>query len=169
MDDQLKQILSEQLRDVHLPEAVSWWPLAIGWWILGFLAIIAIAVLAYIVLRRIKKNRYRALAKTELMACLSRWKKDQDTAVYLQSVNSVLKRTIMKNNPHSRLLNLTGKHWVKGLNQTGPMKLSDETQTALAQACYQENPQTDVEHVNSNIKQWLSSHKAELIEEGRHA
>ena len=55
MDDQLKQILSEQLRDIHLPEAVSWWPLAIGWWVLGFLAIIAIAVLAYIVLRRIKK------------------------------------------------------------------------------------------------------------------
>jgi len=28
-----------QLKDIHLPEAISWWPLAIGWWVVGFIVI----------------------------------------------------------------------------------------------------------------------------------
>jgi hypothetical protein len=23
-----------QLKDIHLPDDISWWPLAIGWWLL---------------------------------------------------------------------------------------------------------------------------------------
>jgi hypothetical protein len=41
------------LRDIHLPEAVSFWPLAPGWWIaLGIMVGLAVAILALIVLRR---------------------------------------------------------------------------------------------------------------------
>ena len=29
------------LRDLHLPDAISWWPLAPGWWIVLGLALIA--------------------------------------------------------------------------------------------------------------------------------
>ena len=39
--------LLQQLRDVHVPDSVSWWPLAIGWWvIIGLVALIALLLLA---------------------------------------------------------------------------------------------------------------------------
>jgi hypothetical protein len=31
-----------QLRDIHLPEAVSWWPLAIGWWLVAIVCILGL-------------------------------------------------------------------------------------------------------------------------------
>ena len=35
----------DQLRDIHLPEPISWWPPAPGWWIL---AVASCALLAWI-------------------------------------------------------------------------------------------------------------------------
>ena len=35
------------LRDLHLPEAVGWWPLAPGWWVLIALAIAGCIYLLY--------------------------------------------------------------------------------------------------------------------------
>ena len=31
------------LRDLHLPEAIGWWPLAPGWWILIAIALVGLA------------------------------------------------------------------------------------------------------------------------------
>ena len=42
------------LRDLHLPEAISWWPLAPGWWLL-----IAFAVAACLLLRALFANAVR--------------------------------------------------------------------------------------------------------------
>lgn len=38
---QMQQQL-EQLKDIHLPEPISWYPLAIGWWIVIALAVITV-------------------------------------------------------------------------------------------------------------------------------
>jgi len=37
------------IRDIHLPDAISWWPLAPGWW--GLLALIVIAIVLFWYLR----------------------------------------------------------------------------------------------------------------------
>ncbi len=37
-----------ELRDIHLPEAISWWPPAPGWWfLLGSIVFIVIAVFLF--------------------------------------------------------------------------------------------------------------------------
>ncbi|MEJ2181709.1 MAG: DUF4381 domain-containing protein [Gammaproteobacteria bacterium] len=40
-------IVSLPLRDIHMPDTVYWWPLAIGWWILLGL-LVAIVAITYI-------------------------------------------------------------------------------------------------------------------------
>ena len=50
--------LTIPLRDIHLPEVISWWPLAIGWWIL--IALPIILLLCYLLYRYIRRDRTAA-------------------------------------------------------------------------------------------------------------
>ena len=49
--------LTIPLRDIHLPEQISWWPLAPGWWIL--LAIPVIGLLGYLVFRYLRRDKMK--------------------------------------------------------------------------------------------------------------
>lgn len=166
MDDQLQQILSQQLRDVHTPETISWWPLAIAWWVLALLVVMAIGWLIFTVANRYRKNRYRKQALIELSDRFSIWQSDQDSAAYLQSVNVVLKRSIIQVNKQSSLLTLSGKNWVTGLNGVVNKPLPELTQEALAHACYQAKPSIDIVAVNKSIQQWLRTHQRERLARG---
>ncbi len=57
------------LRDVHLPEAPSWWPLAPGWWlVIGAVGLVALAVLMWLWVRRRRRLRWMALFDAEIAA-----------------------------------------------------------------------------------------------------
>lgn len=50
-----------QLRDIHLPGSVSWWPPAPGWWILLVVILITAVGLVLMEIRRRRALKYRAL------------------------------------------------------------------------------------------------------------
>ena len=52
----------DQLRDIHLPEAIGWWPLAPGWWLLIILVCLGLITLARLFLRRRQASAYRRQA-----------------------------------------------------------------------------------------------------------
>ena len=161
MQDDLKQVLTEQLRDIHLPEAVSWWPPAPGWWILSF---IIIALVTSLIIRRhrnTKRNAFRVTALFETQEALMLWNKNKNTADYLQTVNAVLKRIVLQNNSASNIANQSGVNWVERLNQISTHPLSEKTMQALGVACYQTNPAVDVAHVQQQIIAWIESYTGE--------
>ena len=45
----------DQLADIHLPDPVSWWPLAPGWWMLLGLAVSIFIAVALLVAARKRK------------------------------------------------------------------------------------------------------------------
>ena len=55
-----------QLRDIHLPDPVGFWPLAPGWWILGLLILILLGVALRFLIKRYRNNRYRKQALSKL-------------------------------------------------------------------------------------------------------
>ena len=54
------------LRDLHLPEVVSWWPLAPGWWVLIALAAVALIYLLRLYLRTRARGAARRHAMRQL-------------------------------------------------------------------------------------------------------
>ena len=56
----------DQLRDIHLPEAIGWWPLAPGWWLLIILVCLGLITLARLFLRRRQASAYRRQALQKL-------------------------------------------------------------------------------------------------------
>tara|TARA_B110000003_G_scaffold144431_1_gene145497 strand:- start:1948 stop:2457 length:510 start_codon:yes stop_codon:yes gene_type:complete len=51
-----------QLRDIQLPEPISWWPLALGWWVLIVLAVGVLGWVGLLLIRRYRANLYRRQA-----------------------------------------------------------------------------------------------------------
>jgi len=160
MQDQLRQILEQQLRDLHLPEQVSWWPLATGWWILLVLSLLGLGTLTYLVKAKLKRNRYRKAALSELQSTYLSWQKNQDSAKYLQGANAILKRCMMHICNDTEALSQTGQTWITTLNQHATKSLSPPVQTALGLACYQSTPTVDVESLHPQITHWIKSHRS---------
>ena len=50
------------LRDIHLPDPISWWPLAPGWWLL-LAAVLAIIVTMFFAWRFFAQRQYRRAEK----------------------------------------------------------------------------------------------------------
>jgi len=54
-----------QLRDIHLPDAISWWPLAPGWWVLAGVLLVGVACVAVFEFRRRRSLKYKALQELD--------------------------------------------------------------------------------------------------------
>lgn len=167
---QLNQILQQQLRDVHLPEPVSWWPLAISWWILFGLVVVSI----FFAIRAFRKNRahnaYRHDALVQLHTHYLQWQSDTNTSQYLQSANTVLKRASLHIDDTAR--QLSGESWLQYLQSLSQDNFSEPVIGALSQGTYQKSPEYDVDQIQRELTQWLKNHKprtAGLATEVQHA
>lgn len=159
MEEQLQAQLLAQMSDIALPEPVSWWPLAIGWWVIGALILTILIALIHLQLKRLAENRYRALALTELNAQFSHWQAQDDDKVYITSANNLLKRVVRSFNPS--LINQHSDAWVNALNTYSKTEFSQEARYALAKQCYQECVDADIPTLHNELSQWLKQHKRE--------
>ena len=101
------------LREIHLPDAVGWWPPAPGWWILPILVLLAAGITWYcrILYRR---RRYSAInmARKELARIKSRYTVDRDAGHCVRSVSGLLRRLCISVFPRAESAGLTGAEWL---------------------------------------------------------
>ncbi len=108
------------LRDIHLPEAVAWWPLAFGWWFLGGLALIAVSSLA---MRFYATRRHRAAGR-ELRKAMGALHAGEEPVYCAQRISITLRRFAMTvSGDPDRVAGLVGEGWLSFLDtcwkQTG--------------------------------------------------
>jgi len=106
------------LRDIHLPEPVSWWPPAPGWWLLLAAGIAAIAFALY--------RRHRARGRRAALAAIDRIVADleagADAVESLRRMSIVLRRFAMSAAPEgdARIVpGLVGRGWLEYLDEHG--------------------------------------------------
>lgn len=104
-----------QLRDIHLPAPVSWWPPAPGWWLLAAIALLA-ALGLYIRHRLRRRNRWRRLALSEL-ARLRRIHAAQPSAAPLGELSVLLRRVAVSRFPREEVAALSGDDWLAFLDR----------------------------------------------------
>ncbi|WP_018624272.1 DUF4381 domain-containing protein [Kangiella aquimarina] len=145
--------LLEQLRDIHLPEGVSWWPLAIGWWIV--IAII-ITVIVLLIAKAIVSKRRQRFARYALIE-LDQVKRNADKD-WLMQTHHIMRRASLCYFPKSQVAVMDNKHWVILLYQTGSNIWSQQSLQLLEEGIYRNPDSIDSSHQQQFLNEaalWL--------------
>lgn len=105
------------LRDLHLPDAVSWWPLAPGWWLLIALSGLALIYLLRLWLRTRARGAARRYALRELNALLKSHAEHGDLVQFSARASALLRRTMLAYAPRRDVAGLTGDAWLHWLDR----------------------------------------------------
>ncbi|MGR8950111.1 MAG: DUF4381 domain-containing protein [Gammaproteobacteria bacterium] len=148
------------LRDIHLPDPISWWPLAPGWWVL--VAIILFASLACWLFLRRKRNKHRKQLKHRIDQIEQQYAEHNDAHVLAKEL-SVLTRQIalLEAGPGSKPAATMGTAWAEfWRRQLQHSALSvDELNHALNVAPYKRDEKIDGEKIITAIRQSLSARR----------
>ncbi len=108
----------DQLRDIHLPAPVSWWPPAPGWWLL--LAIILLGTFAsWFVYRLHKRNAWRRSALEMLKQLREQFQSGSAESQRIVADLSVLMRRVaISRFPREESARLSGEAWLKFLDHS---------------------------------------------------
>ena len=147
-----------QLRDIHLPEPISWWPLAPGWWIA--LVILIILALLIVTIKKIReRKRTQKAALTELEKIRHFYQQDDDAVALIRSLSTLMRRASISFYPRHDASALTGDNWLSYLDNTARKKgFLHSDGKVLASAPYlPENhcPSINTEALLSLCEDWL--------------
>ena len=111
------------LRDIHLPAPISWWPPAIGWWIVLVLVLLVIGLGVWLTLRRRRKLLSAGyLARTELVEVRKRYQQHGDVRLLAGELSILLRRLSISAYPREEAAGLTGERWLQHLDRPLPEK-----------------------------------------------
>lgn len=105
------------LRDIHLPEPVSWWPLAPGWWMAFAFTILIIAAI-FIARKIYKSKQLRRDIGAELERIKQQFQQTENKSQLAQSLSLLLRRANISYYPGTNIAGLTGKQWLDHLDST---------------------------------------------------
>lgn len=143
------------LRDIHLPEAISWWPLAWGWWVLIVLLLMLVGLGAWFWYQRQQRLSAVQQALKELDQYEQQWTDDPQRL--LQAVSGLLRRVAMTYHPRKTVAGLTGQQWVTFLNQSTAKPLFQDThwQTTLTQQPYRSGYSEHMSNLVKQARSWI--------------
>ncbi len=130
------------LRDIVVPPAVSFWPPAPGWWVVGAACAVAAGFAIAAALRYWRRNAYRREALRAL-----------ETAE-ASDISAILKRAALAAFPREQVASLNGAAWLAFLDRTGGTAFAN---TALLALTYGGSGDRDA--VVAQARRWIGSHR----------
>jgi len=150
-----------QLKDIHLPPPVSWWPPAPGWWLAALLLFALLGLGGRALWRRLVRNRYRRTA----LATLKRLEEalqqgEEDPLRLLRQVAALLRQVAIARYGRAQVARLAGDDWLAFLDRTGN---TDQFRTgpgrALGNMLYQTTLEADTDAVCRLARRWIRRHQ----------
>lgn len=140
------------LRDMQVPEAIGWWPLAPGWWLLLCLLVIILIALTYFIRKKLHDPRRAAIQ--ELRSIQRRYGEHQDKQLLLVECNTLMKRLALTLYPRHQVAALSGQRWLAFLRDSSS-KLDISQLEILAQGPYQTSVELSSDELIQNCRQWI--------------
>ncbi len=143
------------LRDIHLPEAVSWWPPASGWWLL-LMALIVLVLGSVFLWRWMKHKSLRKLSVIEYKNIVENFDQQQDSRLLLSQLSTLLRRILMSYLGRNHNAAITGDGWIKQLNTLARENcFSEEQEFLLSRGQFQRNLDFDCLALLDSCESWI--------------
>lgn len=110
------QAQSLPLRDIHLPEPISWWPPAPGWWGLLILVLL-LAGLFFLGRYLYRRGHLRRAAHKALSQLQAQYQQHEDAHRLTEDLSVLLRRIALSHFPRAKVASLTGNEWLGFLDQ----------------------------------------------------
>ena len=154
-----------ELRDIHLPEPVSFWPPAPGWWILAILILLFVGFCGW----QLWKWRLRRRPKREALQLLKEMQEQFEfTLEPMQAVrdlSQLIRRVALTSFQQENVASLHGEKWLEFLDKTGKTTdFSKGVGKVLGDQLYQkEMHESDVNlsELFPLVRKWIKSNQPE--------
>jgi len=104
------------LKDIHLPDPVSWWPLAPGWW--GLVILILLLVGLFFIGRTLyRRGQLRREAHKALQDIQTQYKTHQDDRQLAADLSTLLRRVTLSYSSRDDVASLTDDAWLYFLDR----------------------------------------------------
>ncbi|SDK23741.1 DUF4381 domain-containing protein [Microbulbifer yueqingensis] len=156
-----QQELMAQLRDIHEPAPVGWWPPAPGWWLLAAM-LVAVLIAALLWLQRARARAVRLRYRQEAVQLLKEIDPADTRAA--ETANEILKRVAVTSYSRVRAGRLTGSAWLQFLEQSSGLPCPPAARKALLEELYRRDRSS--EEANRALVDyaidWVRRHKQAL-------
>ena len=148
-----------ELRDIHLPDGVAWWPPAPGWWLLLLLAL-ALAAAAWWWRRYLLAPTARRRALSELDGIRSRLQAldvepTERGREALREVSILLRRILISYRGRGEHAASSGTDWVAQLRELAAEGFSADQFELLGQGRYRRDSRCDGDALLTACEQWI--------------
>ena len=150
----------EQLKDIHLPDAIGFWPPALGWWLLTA-SIIALLIATIVLYKHRRKNAYRRLAVQQVNKLFIGYPQQQQNHQLIGQLNCLLKAVALQSYTTEKVSRLTQKQWLDFLDNSANMQtFSRGPGQILASAPYDKSTKlTDAAALKKCCIVWIRRHR----------
>ena len=152
------QSLLDQLKDIHEPAAIGWWPLAPGWWMLAGLVLTLIFAAGWFALR-LREKRRRNLYRQEGVRLLKALDLSEPHAV--EQINILLKRIAVVTFGRDTCAPLTGQRWIAFLESSVEDPMPEPARRALLENLYSGSTgsRADLQSLQDFATYWARAHQ----------
>lgn len=148
---------AEQLRDIHMPPAVTWWPPAPGWWLLALVLLALIGGLLFWRWHRHRKLAYKREALASWQTIHAEFLAHRNTDRLLAELSVLLKRTSITRFGREKTAGLAGEQWLEFLDQTGKCRaFTQGPGRVLGADKFAPNPAVDGAALLQTTLNWLN-------------
>lgn len=158
MDEQTQALIA-QLHDIKLPDDPSWWPLALGWWIVILLSIVVVYWgLPKFQRLRIKKHKRNA-ALSELSHIETKLAQHSPGWGH-QALTNLFKRLNISAFPNLEVASMTGRRWEEFIQEGALSSKRIDAGMIIDshKAAYSAQPQVASHAVISAYRYWIYAH-----------
>jgi hypothetical protein len=154
-----------KLKDIHLPSAVSWWPLAPGWWILLALFLVMLVLVIYLYIRSQRKTSQEIIIEQSLQIFYQLQQQSLTPKILIMELSELLRRTAISLYGRDEVANLAGDDWLRFLNKHGSTKAFTEgVGRALAEQPYRPNVDYNRDALLGLTNDWLKKQLLRVAE-----
>ncbi len=151
--------LLSELHDIHLPQPLSWWPPAIGWCLLSFLALLLVLFSVYRAYKRYRANQAKREALYLWEKYYHSYQETLNTQQASANLSSLLRRVALAYYPRVEVAGLKGQAWTDFLTQCSKQINFQELQAFLLETPYQSQSQLNAERLFQYTKQWIKERR----------